>query len=57
VIRNYIVVDSLTEGRKAVETHGGKVVGEATTLPGMGSYLVVHDSEGNEIALWEDAAS
>ena len=57
VIRNYIVVDSLTEGRKAVETHGGKVIGEATTLPGMGSYLVVHDSEGNEIALWEDAAS
>jgi uncharacterized protein len=57
VIRNYITVDSLAEGRKAAEANGGTVVGDMVMLPGMGSYLVVLDSEGNEIALWEDAAS
>jgi predicted enzyme related to lactoylglutathione lyase len=55
VIRNYITVNSLDEGRAAVEANGGTVAGERVDLPGMGSYLVVHDTEGNEIALWEDA--
>ncbi len=54
VVRVYITVPSLESSLAAVEKHGGSVVEGATELPGMGRYAVVLDSEGSEVALWED---
>jgi len=54
-IRNYITVDSLDEAEPVVKRAGGKILQPRSDVQGMGSYTVVADSEGNEIALWQDA--
>ncbi|MFL5680470.1 MAG: VOC family protein [Chloroflexota bacterium] len=54
-IRNYITVTSLDEAEPIVERAGGRIVQSRREVPGMGSYTVVTDSEGNEIAIWQDA--
>ena len=41
---------------KATEL-GGTVVEGKAEVPGQGWYAVIHDSEGNEIALWESLPS
>ena len=56
VVRAYITVPSLETSLAAVEEHGGSVIEGATELPGMGRFAVVLDSEGSEVALWEDVA-
>jgi uncharacterized protein len=55
VIRNYITVDSLDEAEPKVKAGGGRILHARTEIQGMGTYTVVADSEGNEIALWQDA--
>jgi predicted enzyme related to lactoylglutathione lyase len=56
VIRNYIEVSSIEEALEAVTQHGGTVVTARTEVPGQGFYAVILDSEGNEVALWENPA-
>lgn len=56
VLRIYITVDSLEEAVAAAEKEGGSVVQPPTDIPGMGRYAAVHDTEGNEVGLWEAAA-
>jgi uncharacterized protein len=55
VIRNYITVDSLDEAEPIVKRAGGKILQPRSDVPQMGQYTVVADSEGNEIAIWQDA--
>jgi uncharacterized protein len=38
---------------KIVESNGGKLVDPVTTIPGMGMYARVTDTEGNLIGLWQ----
>ena len=56
VIRNYIEVASIDAALEAATRHGGTVVTGRTEVPGQGWYAVLLDSEGNEIALWENPA-
>lgn len=54
--RNYIEVDSLDEALKKVEQLGGSVKQPRMDIGGdMGFFAVATDSEGNEIALYENA--
>jgi hypothetical protein len=55
VIRVYINVDSLEDAIAAAEQHGGRVLTVPTDVPGMGRYAAIHDSEGNEVGLWQNA--
>jgi predicted enzyme related to lactoylglutathione lyase len=55
VIRVYISVDKLEPAVAAAEANGGSVVTPPSDVPGMGRYAAVHDSEGNEVGLWESA--
>jgi uncharacterized protein len=57
VIRDYINVSQLEAAVAAAEAHGGKVVQPPTDIPGQGRYAAVLDSEGNEVGLFEVAAS
>lgn len=52
-VRVYINVSSVDEVLAAVEAHGGAVVSPKSEVPGMGWFGVFHDSEGNELAVWE----
>jgi uncharacterized protein len=54
-IRNYITVDSLDAAEPVVKRTGGRILEPRHEVAGMGMYTVVADSEGNEIALWQDA--
>jgi predicted enzyme related to lactoylglutathione lyase len=51
----YITVDSLEAAVAAAEANGGSVITPPSDVPGQGRYAAVHDSEGNEIGLWENA--
>ena len=55
VIRAYINVASVDAAVAAAEANGGSVVTPPTDVPGQGRFAAVHDSEGNEIGLWENA--
>jgi uncharacterized protein len=52
-IRIYITVDSLETAIAAAEGNGGEVTSAPQDVPGQGRFAAVHDSEGNEIGLWE----
>ena len=54
-IRDYIAVDSVADALPKVEALGGRVIEPKTEVPGFGWFAVVHDSEGNEIGLFESA--
>ena len=54
-VRIFITVDDVRAARDAATSNGGTIVEDITELPGQGTYVVVHDPEGNEIALWQDA--
>lgn len=54
-LRTYVQVDSIDETLPKIQAQGGSVVQEKLEVPGQGSYLVFKDSEGNELALWENA--
>ena len=53
-IRVFITVDDLEAAREAATANGGSLVEDITEVPGQGSYVVVRDPEGSEIALWQD---
>lgn len=57
VIRIYITVDRLDDAIAAAEANGGAAISQPSEIPGMGRWAAVRDSEGNEIGLWENAAS
>ncbi len=53
--RLYISVDAIDPLLARIPELGGKVKMARTEIPGQGWYAVVDDSEGNELALYENA--
>ncbi|HUG48636.1 MAG TPA: VOC family protein [Candidatus Limnocylindria bacterium] len=51
--RPYIETDSIEAVLARVPELGGRVVTGKTDIPGQGSFAVIHDSEGNELGLFE----
>jgi predicted enzyme related to lactoylglutathione lyase len=49
-------VVSLDEALRNVALFGGAIVSETRTAPGIGSWALITDGDGNELVLWEDAA-
>jgi predicted enzyme related to lactoylglutathione lyase len=49
-------VRSLDAALQLVRRLGGSVMSEKRTAPGIGSWALVVDTEGNELVLWENAA-
>lgn len=54
-MRTYVNVDSIEAVVPRVTDLGGRVATEKTEVPGQGWFVVLEDSEGNEIAIWESA--
>jgi predicted enzyme related to lactoylglutathione lyase len=54
VVRNFITVPDLERAVEAVNENGGSIVEGITDVEGQGRYVVALDSEGTEIALWQD---
>jgi Predicted enzyme related to lactoylglutathione lyase len=55
--RLYVQVDSIDAALVAAEAHGGRTVEPKTSIPSMGSYAVLADSEGSELGPFESAPS
>jgi predicted enzyme related to lactoylglutathione lyase len=53
-VRAYVHVDSIDDSLSKVTALGGTVVEPKAEVPGMGWYVVFADTEGNELALWEN---
>jgi predicted enzyme related to lactoylglutathione lyase len=53
--RTYILVDSIDEAVKKVGELGGTITEPKSEIPGMGWFAVGTDSEGNVIALYQNA--
>ena len=49
----YIDVSSIEEALEGVKRAGGKVVTPKTSIPGMGAYARIADTEGNVIGLFQ----
>jgi predicted enzyme related to lactoylglutathione lyase len=49
-------VPSLDDALRHVALFGGSIVSETRTAPGIGSWALVTDHDGNDLVLWEDAA-
>ena len=55
LIRTYIMVDSITESLKKIETAGGKVVTPRTEIGhGLGAFAAFTDPVGIEFGLYEE---
>lgn len=55
-----IAVEDLNEAMKAVEKAGGKILGASQegkpdTIPGIGLYISIEDSEGNRVGMLQPA--
>ena len=50
-------VRSLDGALRLVDRRGGSVTSETRTVPGIGSWALVTDRDGNDLVLWEDAPS
>jgi predicted enzyme related to lactoylglutathione lyase len=48
-------VPSLDVALRQVALFGGAVTSETRTAPGVGTWALVVDGDGNELVLWEDA--
>ena len=46
-----IAVDELDDSMGKVKAAGGEVLGEPLNIPGIGIYVTIRDSEGNQVAL------
>jgi uncharacterized protein len=55
-VRSYVHVDSIDDSLSKITALGGTVVEPKAEVPGMGWYAVFADTEGNELALWENPA-
>ena len=49
-------VPSLDAALRLIAGLGGSVASEVRTAPGIGSWALVTDAEGNDLVLWENAA-
>lgn len=49
-------VPSLSAAMGLIRRLGGSVTSEIRTAPGIGSWALVVDAEGNDLVLWENAA-
>jgi predicted enzyme related to lactoylglutathione lyase len=52
-ITNCVAVPSVSRVAAKVQKLGGAVCTPKTEVPGMGSFAVCKDAEGNVLALWE----
>lgn len=53
--RTYIMVDSITESLKKIQSAGGRAVTPRTAIgPNMGAFAVFSDPVGNEFGLYEE---
>jgi predicted enzyme related to lactoylglutathione lyase len=50
-IRNTISVDDIEDMVKKVEAAGGKIDGDVQDIPGVGKYVNIRDTEGNQMGL------
>lgn len=48
------VVSDMNESLEKVKANGGKVLAEPKTIPDMGIYAYIQDTEGNVIGLWQE---
>jgi predicted enzyme related to lactoylglutathione lyase len=48
-------VPSLDAALRLIARLGGSVTSEIRTAPGIGSWVLVTDAEGNDLVLWENA--
>jgi predicted enzyme related to lactoylglutathione lyase len=48
-------VPSLDDALRQLALFGGAISSETRTAPGVGSWALVTDQDGNELVLWEDA--
>jgi predicted enzyme related to lactoylglutathione lyase len=53
-VRAYVHVDSIDDTLARVTRLGGSTLEPKAEVPGMGWYAVFTDTEGNELALWEN---
>jgi uncharacterized protein len=53
-VRNYITVDSVEDAVARIQQLGGTIVEGKTEIPGQGWYAVGTDTEGNELAVYEN---
>jgi uncharacterized protein len=53
-VRAYVHVDSIDDALSKVTALGGSVLEGKSVVEGMGWYAVFTDTEGNELALWEN---
>ena len=49
-------VRSLDAALRVVRRLGGSVTSETRTAPGIGSWALVTDTDGNDLVLWENAS-
>lgn len=49
-------VSSLDDALRSIALVGGSITSETRTAPGIGSWALVTDPQGNDLVLWEDAA-
>jgi len=53
--RTYIMVDSIAESLRRIETGGGRIITPRTDIgPNMGAFAVFADPVGNEFGLYEE---
>jgi predicted enzyme related to lactoylglutathione lyase len=48
-------VSSLDDALRSIALVGGSITSETRTAPGIGSWALVTDPQGNDLVLWEDA--
>ncbi len=46
-----ISVDNLKESIEKVKKEGGEILGEPMEIPGIGTYIAFHDTEGNRVGM------
>jgi len=46
-----IAVEDIRDHMKKVKEAGGELLGEPMEIPGVGSYVCYHDTEGNRVAM------
>lgn len=49
-------VTSLAAAQRDIRLGGGRITSETRTVPGIGSWIFVADTDGVELVLWEDAS-
>jgi len=50
---NYVMVESVDDFSKKIQTLGGKIVVPKTPIPNMGAFAVGLDQEGNPVGIFE----